>query len=332
MSKIVEVAAGVIVDGDGRFLLGQRAPGTFYPGYWEFPGGKVEPGESPAQALVRELDEELGIRVRGLRPWLVREHHYEHARVRLHFFEVHLWDGVIDDRVHSALSWQQPDAPGVAPMLPANGPILKALRLPRSMGVTSAATFGTETQLALIDAALARGLKLIQVREPQMSRGELHDFVASVCELARPRGALVLVNAQGRESPFGLADGVHLRAADLMTLEHRPDAPWVGASCHTRAELEYAARLGLDYAVLGSVQPTDSHPGEPGMGWAGFARLAGGLSIPVFAIGGLGAQDLAAARDAGAHGIAAIQRVWCPTPGAGALASSSASGGDAATR
>ena len=74
MKKIVDVAAGVITRPDGSFLLGQRAPGTFYPGYWEFPGGKVEPGETPAAALVRELDEELGIRVHALNPWLMREH------------------------------------------------------------------------------------------------------------------------------------------------------------------------------------------------------------------------------------------------------------------
>ena len=129
--KRVEVAAGVLLREDGRYLIGQRAPDTVYAGYWEFPGGKVEPGESPAQALVRELDEELGIRVTRLRPWLCREHVYEHAHVRLHFHEVAAWEGELADRVHSALAWVLPEGPAREPMLPANGPILKALRLPR---------------------------------------------------------------------------------------------------------------------------------------------------------------------------------------------------------
>lgn len=316
MSKLIEVAAGVIMDGDGRFLLGQRAEGTFYPGYWEFPGGKVEAGETPAQALVRELDEELGISVRALRPWLVREHHYEHARVRLHFFEVYRWDGVIADRVHSALSWQHGDELGVAPMLPANGPILKALRLPRIMGITSTRTFGVRQQLELIEASLARGMKLVQVREQQMAPDALQDFVAEVCNLAKPRGVLVLVNGLATDKGVGQADGVHLRADQLLKLSARPDANWVGASCHTREELEHAARLGLDYALLGAVRETATHPGEAGMGWARFAALAKELPIPVFAIGGLGAEDLDTARDAGAHGIAAIQGAWRPPLGA----------------
>lgn len=332
MSRVVEVAAGVIMDGEGRFLLGQRAEGTFYPGYWEFPGGKVEPGETPAQALVRELDEELGICVSGLRPWLVREHHYEHARVRLHFFEVHRWNGAIDDRVHSALSWQQADQPGVSPMLPANGPILKALRLPRFMGVTSTGTFGVKAQLALIEDALHRGLTLVQVREPQMSRDALHAFVGEVCAVARPRGGLVLVNGSSDDDLPPEADGLHLRAAELMKLRRRPDCAWVGASCHTREELEHAALLGLDYALLGSVRETPSHPGEAGLGWDRFAQLAGSLPIPVFAIGGLGPLDLDAAREVGAHGVAAIHGAWRSLPVARPAGLSSSSGAGTATR
>lgn len=316
MSKVVEVAAGVIMDGHGRFLLGQRSEGAFYPGYWEFPGGKVEAGETPAQALVRELDEELGIRVQALRPWLVREHHYEHARVRLHFFEVHRWEGVVDDRVHSALSWQCADDLGVAPMLPANGPILKALRLPRFMGVTSTQTYGLGAQLELIEAGLQRGLKLIQVREPQMTHDELCSFVGEVCTRAKPWSSLVLINGTEREDLAKLADGIHLCSVDLMRLAVRPDATWVGASCHTREEVEHAAGLGLDYAVLGSVRETASHPGESGMGWARFTQLAARLPIPVFAIGGLGPADLDTSRDSGAHGIAAIQGAWGSPRGA----------------
>ena len=104
--KLVDVSAGVLLRPDGCYLLGQRAQDTVYAGYWEFPGGKVEPGETPAQALCRELDEELGIRVTHLRPWLRREHVYEHAHVRLHFFEVAGWEGALDDRVHGpAPAW-----------------------------------------------------------------------------------------------------------------------------------------------------------------------------------------------------------------------------------
>ncbi len=308
--KRVEVAAGVIRRPDGSFLLGQRAPGTFYPGYWEFPGGKVEVGETPARALVRELDEELGIRVKALCPWLVREHHYEHARVRLHFFEVLEWEGEVNDHVHSALSWERADALQVGPMLPANGPILKALSLPDFIGITHATRIGVTRQLDALERALARGLRFVQVREPGMAEPDLLSFCEAVMHGVRPRGGHVVVNAAPALAARARVDGVHLNSAELNKLGERPDFGWVGASCHDRAELEQAARVGVDYAVLGAVHETPTHPGRGGMGWARFAELAAELPMPVFGLGGVDRAELPEARRAGAHGIAAIRAAW----------------------
>lgn len=306
----VEVAAGVLLRADGRYLIGQRVPDAVYAGYWEFPGGKVELGENPAQALIRELDEELGIGVTQLRPWLCREHVYEHAHVRLHFFEVAAWEGELVDRVHSALAWVRPEGPWREPMLPANGPILKALRLPRTMGITHAAAIGVDAQLATLDAALAGGLRLVQLREAAMEPAGRERFARAALSRVRARGGLLLINDDEALARCIGADGLHLPARRLMTAQTRPDFTWVGASCHDRAELEQAAALGLDYALLGPVLPTGTHPGQPGIGWQGFAELAASLPLPVFALGGLGGDDMERARDAGAHGVAAIRGVW----------------------
>lgn len=306
----VEVAAGVIRRPDGAFLLGQRAAGSFYPGYWEFPGGKLEAGESPADALIRELHEELGIRVIELWPWLVREHHYEHARVRLHFFEVAEWDGVVNDHVHSALSWAHADRPSVGPMLPANGPILKALTLPDFIGITHAWQIGVEVQLAAVDQALSNGLRFIQVREPGLPRADLLRFADEVVRRAHRLKARVVINGSPELARRIGADGVHLNSRELLNTQARLDFEWVGASCHTRAELEHAAALGLDYVLLGAVEATPTHPGQAGIGWAGFSALVGGLPMPVLALGGVSRSDLRAAHLAGAHGVAAIRGAW----------------------
>jgi 8-oxo-dGTP diphosphatase len=95
-----------------------------------------------------------------------------------------------------------------------------------------------------------------------------------------------------------------------MKLRERPLHPLVGASCHTRAELEHAMAVGLDFAVAGPVRPTASHPGAPVLGWAAFETLVAGTSIPVYAIGGLRRADLERAREAGAHGIAMLSGAW----------------------
>ena len=199
-------------------------------------------------------------------------------------------------------------------MLPANGPILKALRLPRMMGITHAAALGVDVQLAALDDALARGLRLVQVREASLDPAQRERLAREVQARLRAHRGLMLINGDLDLARRVGADGVHLPAHLLMSARDRADFEWVGASCHSRAELEHAAALGLDYALLGPVQPTLSHPGQPALGWGAFARLVAGLPMPVLALGGLAESDMAHARDAGAHGIAAIRGLWGPSP------------------
>ncbi len=318
MRKITEVAAAVIERqaSDGatgsatEFLLGQRASGTFYPGYWEFPGGKVEPGETPHQALLRELGEELGIAVLRADPWLRREHVYEHAHVRLNFFRVREWRGELHDHVHSALSWQRADSVTVSPMLPANAPVLAALALPDFYAISHAGAIGIDAQLLALAHALEAGLKLVQLREPRLDAGRRAAFVHAAVDLCHQYGARVLVNGDAALAAAAAADGVHLPAAQLAARTQRPDFALVAASCHTAAELERAAQLGCDFAAFGPVRATASHPGVAGIGWEKLSAALGVPPLPTFALGGLSRADMDMARRAGAHGIAAIRAAW----------------------
>ena len=303
--EVVEVAAAVIERADGAFLLAQRPPGKVYAGYWEFPGGKVEPGEAVEQALARELHEELGIDVEASYPWLTRVFTYPHATVRLNFRRVLQWKGEPHPREDQAIAWQSPGAPMVEPMLPANAPVLASLALPAEYAVTDAARWGVAGMLARIGRRLAGGLKLLQVREPHLGDAERDAFTAQVIALARPHGCKVMA-----KTPFPGADGIHYTAAELMRLAQRPPELLAAASCHDRAELERAMSLGLDFAVLGPVKETASHPGAGTLGWEKFATLAGGSTLPVYAIGGLVPSDLDRARRAGAHGLAMVSGAW----------------------
>jgi 8-oxo-dGTP diphosphatase len=293
---VVEVAAAVIQRADGAFLLARRPAGKVYAGYWEFPGGKIEVGEQAAAALGRELHEELGIDVRRAWPWITRVFTYSHATVRLNFFRVTDWTGEPHPREDQAIAWQKPDAPMAAPMLPANAPVLASLALPWEYAITDAARFGIER----IRQRLAKGLKLLQVREPAMPDEERARFTRQVIELAHAQGCKVLV-----KSPFPGTDGLHFTAREFSSLRERPKGGLVAASCHTRAELERAMALELDFAVLGPVRDKAT-----AMGWARFAELARGASLPVYAIGGLTPADLEDAWRAGAHGLAMIRGAW----------------------
>lgn len=312
--KLTEVAAAVIerpaADGATEFLLGQRAPGSFYEGFWEFPGGKVEPGETPHAALLRELREELDIEVLRADPWLRRQHMYEHAHVRLNFFRVRRWRGALQDRVHSALVWQRAGALDVSPMLPANAPVLAALALPEFYAITDAGAIGVDAQLSALARALANGLKLVQLREPRLDPARRRSFVHAAVELCHRHAARVLVNGDAALAKAAGADGLHLPARLLAAQAERPDFPLVAASCHSAAELESAGRLGCDFVVFGPVRASASHPGMAGIGWDNLAAALGVPPLPTFALGGLSRADLDLAQQAGAHGVAAIRAAW----------------------
>ncbi len=269
-----------------------------------------EPGETAAQALVRELHEELGIEADRYTPWITREHVYPHAHVRLHFFRVSGWRGEIRDIHHDALAWKRADKVDVAPMLPANVAVLRGLTLPDFYAITHAGEVGAEAQLEKLERALAGGLRLLQVREATLAVEKREAFAREATRLAHAQGARVLVNGDLALARHVGADGVHLPCTQLMQLAERPDLPLVAASCHNAPELARAAALKLDFAVLGPVRETLSHPGVAGLGWERVAHLLENIPLPVFALGGLQRGDLEAAQRAGAHGIAAIRAAW----------------------
>jgi 8-oxo-dGTP diphosphatase len=302
LTKLTEVAAAVIEKPDGTFLLAQRPAGKVYPGFWEFPGGKIEPGEDARAALVRELKEELGIGVTEASPWITRVYAYTHATVRLHFFRVTAWDGEPQPLEDQAIAWQRVEAPDVTPMLPANAPVLSALQLPAIMLVSNAEELGIDGWVNKLAVAAIEQRVLVQVREKGAERLRVQHLLQRVLARTEAFGSPVVVNSDC--GTFPQASGVHLTARAMMALAERPAGRWVGGSAHNEVELEQAARLGLDYAVVGPVKATPSHPDATPLGWPRFAELVRDRPVPCYAIGGLTRADLAEAKRHGAHGVA----------------------------
>jgi len=307
---LTRVAAAVILRGDGQVLLAQRPAGKAYAGYWEFPGGKLEVGETPRDALVRELHEELGLDITRAAPWFVQRHDYPHADVELHFFRVFAWSGEPVGHDGQAFTWQAPDAIDVAPLLPANTRVLAALMLPAVYGITSADDLGEREFLARAENAFQRGLRLAVVREKTWPADRLEPFAAAMLTLASAHGATLMLNGdEDVARRIGFA-GVHWTSQRLATATSRPEGLLAAASCHTRADIAKAGRLGLDFAMLGPVRATPTHPDARPTGFEGFGALAEGAPLPVFALGGLTYADLAMAIDHGAHGVALRRAAW----------------------
>jgi 8-oxo-dGTP diphosphatase len=324
LRNAVHVVAGVLTDARGRILLARRTAGRDLAGAWEFPGGKVEPGETPFEALDRELHEELGVRIVGIEPLIRVPQAYAHKRIVLDVYRVSRFIGKPRGLESQALAWSPPEKLAGYPMPPADRPVVAALNEPDRYAITPPLLGDPAAFLASVERALDGGLRRLQLRlvgktvgpdtlaAPQPLDPREHLALAAevkrLCDLAR---AQLFVNGDAALAER-LGCGLHVKATQLMALGEHPVAagiPWA-ASCHDGAELAQAQALGADFAVLGPVAATPSHPERAPLGWSGFAALREGVSLPIYALGGMGQGDLGEARRHGAQGVAGIRGAW----------------------
>ncbi len=318
--ETIAVAVGVLQRSDGRVLVAQRDQRRHQGGGLEFPGGKIEPAEPAHRALARELVEELGVRPTQMQPLIRLQHRYSDRAVELEVFLVRAWEGDPAGAEGQAIEWRQPGtlSPGEFPA--ANRSILAALCLPGHYLITPAPGGGSaRARKRLVDGvhhAVAQGIALVQLRAHGLDAMAWHRLVADVADVADATDAArcrLLVNAPAAAVPdLPPRAGLHVGAAELRRLRQRPLAAdrLFACSCHDPEELTAAAAVGADFAVLGPVLPTPSHPEAWGIGWERFAALVATTTLPVYALGGVAPDDLQRARAAGAVGVAGIRGFW----------------------
>ncbi len=307
----VHVVAAVLMR-DDRVLVAKRPSGSHQGNKWEFPGGKVKAGETRRDALVRELGEELGITVQSAHPLIQVRHSYPDKRVHLDVWRVTAFEGQPHGREGQDVAWVEcsrlPDLEFPA----ANQPVIRAARLPGLYLISNAQRLGEAEFMRRLERALACGVRLLQLREPQLEKAEFQRLARKVVHACHEHGAEVVLNGEPAWVEACGADGVHLNSRRLRALRTRPlDARlWVVASTHDREELDLAASLGVDFVVLAPVRATPSHPRAAPLGWKRFAQLCEVTNLPVYALGGLGAADASIARESGGQGLAMISGFW----------------------
>lgn len=308
----IHVMAGVITDVRGRVLLARRTQGRDLAGLWEFPGGKVDPGETPEQALARELHEELGIDADIGAPLISVPQQMPHKRIVLDVRHVPAHRGHPRGLDGQALAWVPREKLTRYAMPPADRPVVAALlQAERYLVTPSPYDISDDVWLAALDAALATGIRRVQLRAPDVGQGRWRTLVAEAVVRCRARRAEILINGdEALAKAHGV--GLHLPAA-LLHKRRKRDFPLdlcLAASCHDANDLKRAETVECNFAVLGAVHETASHPGQAGMGWKRFAELRESTSLPIYAIGGLDMTEIGAARQHGAQGIAAIRGLW----------------------
>ena len=307
----VPVATGIIEDVSGRLLVSLRPEGKPWPGFWEFPGGKVDPGETPEQALVRELWEELGITVTAPEPFRVLEYTYPERTVRLHFYRVRHWTGTAHGREGQEVRWLYPWEIPALECLPANlcmtaTVLAEALPQPPLCLIADPGRLPLPDFQRALEAALGAGLRWLVLRCKALPDGSSADVLAALCAGALARGAQVYLNYPD-PLPDWPRSGRHLTQAQLEA-GVKPDEAF-GVSCHDAAGLQQAARLGARYAFLSPIFPTSSHPGTAALGPQAFAAMAAESSLPLIALGGMTAARVPEALAAGACGVAVLSGI-----------------------
>ncbi len=311
MTVPVHVAVGVIRGDCDSVLLALRAQDSHQGGLWEFPGGKVEAGETVTQALTRELQEELGITAITQSPLCKISHDYGDKKVILDVWSVDSFSGEPEGRQGQPLRWvachklQMQDFPA------ANRPIIRRLQLPDMIAITAQES-DDQIFSQRFEQILAQGVNMIQLRAPELSTDDYRMRALRCAELCRIYNSRLLLNAEPEMVAETGAAGLHASSQRLMSLRVRPVAEGIffSASCHNKEQLLHAASIGVDFAFVSPVLATNSHPGKPELGWDQFAALAQSVDTACYALGGMSENHLQQAKSHGGIGIAAISAFW----------------------
>ncbi|MBF2758836.1 MAG: Nudix family hydrolase [Ectothiorhodospiraceae bacterium AqS1] len=321
----MHVVAGVVFDPEGRRVLVARRMHGRFSGRREFPGGKVEPGESRFECLARELEEEVGIHIKDARPLIRLRHRYFDKEIDLDIWRVESFRGEAEGCEGQPIEWLPVEALEPADFLPANEAVIAALRLPSRYLITPEPQGDARAFLDRLAQRVDEGFDLLQLRAKTIEKEE--DFLVlarNAQAICRRSGARLLVNASPAAALRCDAAGVHLDskrlsdlaqakpgAADIEALEAlRDKGGLIAASCHNEEEIDLLPDLGCDFAVLGPVRRTATHLEAKALGWEGFSALAHRSRIPIFALGGLEDSDIPVAHEYGAQGVAAIRGFW----------------------
>ncbi|MEQ6886835.1 Nudix family hydrolase [Salicola sp. Rm-C-2C1-2] len=312
--KTVHVAVAAVcrhAGGREEVLVARRHPEQHQGGLLEFPGGKVEAGEPATTALARELYEEVGLRVRenDLDFELRLIHDYGDRRVQLDLYRTVRFSEAPQGRENQPLMWLAVAGLDPAAFPAANRRMIQVLQLPARTLITG----GDITPERLANRLQGWGGSQCLLRCPDIDDDAYGALAGECLSVAREAGCrLLLHGAPQRLASLSGAGGLHLPWRQANQLIERPisNAYRLGVSCHDLAGLEHAQALGADYALLSPVKSTPSHPERLPMGWDGFERLVTAMDLPVYALGGVGSDDVMMSRRHGGCGVAGIGFWW----------------------
>ncbi|HED36511.1 MAG TPA: Nudix family hydrolase [Gammaproteobacteria bacterium] len=311
MSDLIHVAVGVIINSKNEVLISLRHKSTHQGGLWEFPGGKVEAGESVFDALKREISEELNIVIKKAEPFKLIQHQYEDKSVCLDVWIVESFSGEPTGAEGQLIKWQPVNQLNIEEFPAANRSIIHSLALPDKYMITGVFESASDF-LERLESSLKKGVRLVQMRCKKLSDSDFLSLAEQAQFICKKYRANLLLNTTPDVFYQTKSSGLHLSSQQLNLFDDRPvnEVSLLSVSCHTPADIKQAERLSADLILVSPVKETSSHPGVKGIGWEGFTVLVSNTHIPAYALGGMGMQDIEDAKFNNAQGVAAISSFW----------------------
>jgi len=305
---MLQVAVGIIRNKFGDVLISQRANHVHQGGVWEFPGGKVESHENSYQALQRELKEELNISVIAAKPLIKIRHQYTDIVVCLNVHAVDSYEGLAKGMEKQAIRWVAPSSLNDFIFPDANKAILELLNLPEFYPIVDDCLGSEAKILAHLENLIKQGHTMIQLRAKSLSGEEFKELAKQALKQCRNTRVKLFLNTSLDVAKELGACAVHLNSRELaLKSDKECNGLLFAASCHSVEELKKAHESGVIFAVLSPVCATESHKLVEPIGWNSFGLLANESSIPVFALGGVGPEDLGLVKRHNGHGISGIR-------------------------
>jgi len=307
-TSLIHVAVGVLLNEVRDVLVARRHELSHQGGLWEFPGGKLEAGESVEEGLRREFREEVGVEIHHAYPLRKIRHDYGDKSVLLDVWRIDGFAGQPRGLEGQPVEWRPVSHLQASDFPAANAPIIEALQLPGLMAITPAAANWPQLE-QILESLVAQEIGLIQLRQKQLSGDVYLQWYQRALKLCQNHAVRLLFNHDTAALPDGGVPGLHVSARRLAKLQARPviDSCLFSASCHNAVELQRAEQLGADFVTLSPVQATPKYESGQILGWSRFSELRREASLSVYALGGIDLAAWQTARQHGADGIAGIR-------------------------
>ncbi|SFV88360.1 Mutator mutT protein (7,8-dihydro-8-oxoguanine-triphosphatase) / Thiamin-phosphate pyrophosphorylase-like protein [hydrothermal vent metagenome] len=303
--KTIRAVVGVLRNKNQEILITKRQANQFMAGFWELPGGKTEPNESPKATLTRELQEELGIQVQQLSLHQTMLHQYPDRTIQLSIYHINQYQNTPTGIEGQTLAWVKIPHLATYKLLPTMRAFIHSITLPNQYWITPVKDHYSNEWMTKFEQKLIQGIQLIQLR----SKTTLNQtFIANLHHKCQQHNTKLLLNTPNKTFTTLYNDGYHLTTAEMHKLTHRPCAKdqLLGVSTHNLSEALQAQTIGADFIVISPVQHTQTHPNTPPIGWDAAKQVVDKLNIPVYFLGGMREKDLPQTLKLGAQGIAGV--------------------------